>query len=65
MRSTSDEKPPKKTARVMMQMTAHVNEMLAGELGKPAADITKVQCATCHRGSAIPKVEMPAPQPPA
>jgi hypothetical protein len=56
----SDEKPPKKTARVMMQMTTHINETLAAEIGKPAADVTKVQCATCHRGSPIPKVETPA-----
>ncbi len=57
----SDEKPPKETARVMMRMVAHVNEMLASDLKKPAADIEKVECATCHRGSAIPKVEAPAP----
>jgi hypothetical protein len=57
----SDEKPPKKTARVMIRMVDHVNEMLASELGKPAADVVKVECATCHRGSAIPEVEAPAP----
>jgi hypothetical protein len=61
----ADEKQPKKTARVMMRMTARVNETLAGEVGKPAADLTKVECATCHRGSAIPKVEMPPPAAPA
>jgi hypothetical protein len=59
----ADEKQPKKTARVMMRMTTHVNEMLASDLGKPAADIAKVQCATCHRGSAIPKVDPPAATP--
>jgi hypothetical protein len=59
----TDEKPPKKTARVMMQMTAHVNETLAAGLGKPAADVTKVQCATCHRGEAIPKTPPPPPPP--
>ena len=30
---------------------------------KSAADVTKVQCATCHRGEAIPKT--PPPPPPA
>src|SRR5262245_5467789 len=40
----ADEKQPKKTARVMMQMMAHVNEMLATGIGKTAADVTKVQC---------------------
>jgi hypothetical protein len=56
----ADDKAPKKTARLMIQMVDHVNEMIASGIGKPAADITKVQCATCHRGAAIPKVEMPA-----
>ena len=59
----SDEKQTKKTARVMLQMVAHVNEMLATDIGKPAAEVTKVQCATCHRGKAIP--ETPEPPPPA
>jgi len=59
----SDEKPPKKTARLMMQMTTHVNDELAAGLGKPAADVTKVQCATCHRGEAIPKTPPPPPPP--
>jgi hypothetical protein len=56
----SDAKQTKKTARVMMQMVTHVNEMLATGVGKPAADVTKVQCMTCHRGEAIPKTPAPA-----
>jgi tetratricopeptide (TPR) repeat protein len=28
---------------------------LQSELGKPAAELTNVQCVTCHRGVAIPK----------
>jgi len=59
----SDEKPAKKTARLMLQMVAHTNEMLATGVGKPAAEVTRVQCATCHRGKAIP--ETPEPPPPA
>ena len=59
----SDEKAPKLTARVMMRMVDHVNETLASDLGKPAADVVKVECATCHRGQAIPKVEAPAAAP--
>ena len=50
----ADEKTPKKTARVMMKMVTNVNEQIAAGVGKPAADVTKVSCATCHRGSAIP-----------
>jgi hypothetical protein len=61
----ADEKPTKRTARVMLQMVAHVNEMLATDLGKPAADLPPVECATCHRGSAIPHVELPEPAAPA
>jgi hypothetical protein len=57
----SDAKQPKKTARVMMQMTTHVNEMIGSGVGKPAAEVTKVQCATCHRGKAIPETPAPAP----
>ncbi|MGE0450941.1 MAG: c-type cytochrome [Vicinamibacterales bacterium] len=57
----SDAKQTKKTARVMMQMTMHVNEMLASGVGKPAAEVTKVQCVTCHRGKAIPETPPPAP----
>jgi hypothetical protein len=60
----SDAKQAKKTARVMMQMTAHVNEMIGSGIGKPAAEVTRVQCATCHRGKAIPETPA-APPPPA
>jgi hypothetical protein len=56
----TDEKQPKKTARVMITMMNHANEAIAS-IGKPAADITKVQCATCHRGEAIPKNPPPPP----
>lgn len=60
----ADDKQTKKTARLMMQMVTHVNEMIAGGVGKPAADVTKVQCATCHRGEAMPKTPVYAPPPP-
>ena len=64
----TDEKPTKKTARVMMQMVTHVNEMVATVVTKPASEVTKVQCVTCHRGEAIPKNPPPpvaaAPAPP-
>lgn len=63
----SDEKQTKKTARLMLQMVGHVNEMLATGVGKPAAEVSKVECATCHRGKAIPETPPvpPAPAPPA
>ncbi len=55
----SDTKQPKLTARVMMRMTGEINTKLAAEIKKPAAELTRVGCATCHRGSAIPKVDTP------
>src|SRR3954470_24640430 len=57
----SDEKPAKEVARVMMRMATTVNETLAANIKKPAADLTRVQCMTCHRGEAIPKLPPPAP----
>jgi hypothetical protein len=66
----SDTKQPKLTARVMMRMTGDINTKLAAEIKKPADQLTRVGCATCHRGSAIPKVDPPpaaagaAPAPP-
>ena len=51
----ADDKAPKKTARVMMKMMTDLNTRLVAEVGKPAADLTRVQCVTCHRGVAIPK----------
>ena len=51
----SDEKETKKKARVMLVMARDVNMKLQSELGKPANELTNVQCVTCHRGVAIPK----------
>lgn len=55
--TASDAKQTKKTARVMMKMVADINNTIGSQLGKPAADVVKVQCITCHRGSAIPKTQ--------
>ena len=59
----SDEKQMKKTARVMLQMVNHVNETFGAQIGKAAADVSQVQCATCHRGKAIPETPTPPPPP--
>jgi len=58
----SDDKTPKLVARVMMQMTGDINARLAANIKKPADQITRVGCATCHRGAPIPVVP-PAPAP--
>jgi len=62
----SDDKPAKKTARLMMLAARDFNAKLISDSGKPVAQLTQVQCGTCHRGSAIPKYEAPpAPAAPA
>jgi len=56
----ADEKRQKLTARVMLTMTNDINARLASSLRNPSAssgrgrEITRVQCATCHRGVTIP-----------
>jgi hypothetical protein len=50
----ADDRRQKRTARLMLSMTNDINARLAVSLKKPAADITRVQCVTCHRGVAIP-----------
>jgi Photosynthetic reaction centre cytochrome C subunit len=52
-----DTKQTKKTARVMMRMVGDINAKFGSELGKPAGDVVRVQCVTCHRGSSIPKTQ--------
>src|SRR5207237_2603937 len=52
-----DDKQTKKTARVMMRMVGQINETLGNQIGKPAAEVVRVQCVTCHRGAAIPKTQ--------
>jgi hypothetical protein len=48
---------------VMMQMTGDINTRLAANIKKPADQIAKVACATCHRGEAIPVTPPPPPAP--
>ena len=59
----ADTKIEKTVARVMMQMTNDVNSRLAASIKKPADQIAKVECATCHRGEAIPVTPPPPPAP--
>ena len=55
----SDDRPQKKTAREMLLMVRDINPRVAAAVGKPADATTRVGCVTCHRGSAIPKVDTP------
>jgi tetratricopeptide (TPR) repeat protein len=50
-----DDKPEKKTARVMMQMTHDLNEKYISTLEDHSDPPIKVQCVTCHRGIAHPR----------
>jgi hypothetical protein len=61
----SDAKPAKVVAREMMRMTTDVNTRLAAAIKKPADQVAKVECATCHRGAAIPVTPPPPPAAPA
>src|SRR5262245_3542599 len=57
----SDEKPAKDVARAMMRMAGTINQTLAAYIKKPADQITRVQCMTCHRGAAIATLPPRAP----
>ena len=59
----ADTKPTKLVAREMMRMTTDINSKLAASIKKPADQITRVECATCHRGAAIPTLPPPAAAP--
>jgi tetratricopeptide (TPR) repeat protein len=52
----SDDKRPKRVARVMMDMVMHINgEHLADVTDRPKP-VVEVRCATCHRGVARPRL---------
>jgi len=52
----SDTKPMKTVARKMILMSREITAKLPEVTGKPAAEIARLRCATCHRGVAIPKL---------
>src|SRR5258706_4288165 len=52
----SDANPKKNVARKMILMSREISAKLPEVTGKPAAEITSLRCATCHRGVAIPKL---------
>jgi hypothetical protein len=59
----ADTKPQKAIARAMMRISMQANQTIAAAVtAKPAAELVRVQCWTCHRGKAIPEA---APAPPA
>jgi hypothetical protein len=56
----SDEKPTKKTARLMLQNLMDTNAKFATVGDKPAGE-PRVSCWTCHRGEAKPASPPPPP----
>ena len=52
----SDSNPKKTVARKMILMSREITAKLPEVTGKPAAEITSLRCATCHRGVAVPKL---------
>ena len=51
-----DDKEKKKKARAMIRMVNDINSYLEESLGKPAAELVAVNCATCHRGQSKPEM---------
>lgn len=51
-----DDKEKKRIARDMIRLVADINGSLEEMLGKPAAELVAVACATCHRGRAKPEM---------
>jgi tetratricopeptide (TPR) repeat protein len=56
----SDGNPKKNVARKMILMAREISAKLPDVTGKAAADITRLRCATCHRGAPVPKVTVDA-----
>jgi tetratricopeptide (TPR) repeat protein len=52
----ADDKPTKRTARVMLQMVHHINEEHLAEVEKRVQPPVTVECATCHRGTTTPRM---------
>ena len=51
----SDDKPAKSTARAMLRMIDQLNNLTLAQLPSRAQPRVVVDCATCHRGVALPK----------
>lgn len=51
----SDDKPAKITARAMLRMIDQLNNVTLAQLPSRAQPRVVVECATCHRGVALPK----------
>jgi photosynthetic reaction center cytochrome c subunit len=50
----SDEIAQKKTARIMLRLTADINRQLDAAVPRAAGVDARVTCVTCHRGQSTP-----------
>ncbi len=50
----SDEIAQKKTARIMLRLTADINKQLDAAVPRAAGVEARVTCITCHRGQSTP-----------
>jgi tetratricopeptide (TPR) repeat protein len=51
----SDANPKKVVARQMIEMTREINARIRTATGKAAAEATRVECVTCHKGMPSPR----------
>ena len=51
----TDEKPTKKTARLMMRMVHDINKKYLEDLETDRPAVVEVKCATCHHGVDVPR----------
>jgi tetratricopeptide (TPR) repeat protein len=54
-RGSGEKEPKKDVALAMMAMTRDLNAKVQEATGKPAGEVTRIDCATCHHGVAIPQ----------
>jgi tetratricopeptide (TPR) repeat protein len=54
-RGSGQKEPKKDIALAMIAMTRDLNGKVQEATGKPANEMARVECATCHRGVAIPQ----------
>jgi tetratricopeptide (TPR) repeat protein len=50
----ADDKRQKQIARLMIALVNDINARVTAAVRKPAGDVVRVQCATCHRGITNP-----------
>ena len=55
IRFPADDRETKRVARVMIAMTANINETLKSKIGRDPGDLLEVTCFTCHHAATHPQ----------